>query len=92
MSSPLYSLLADRIENRNCNGYVVTETLLAKPLCSESIPLLLQRCPRCIETEAILLLTVAWETCLVNPLQHSGFQTARHNNNNNKLCVMKREV
>jgi hypothetical protein len=28
---------------------------------------------------AILLLIVAWETCLVNPLQHSGFQAARHN-------------
>jgi hypothetical protein len=37
MSFPLYSLLADRIENRNCKGSVVSETLLAKPLCSNSI-------------------------------------------------------
>jgi hypothetical protein len=83
MSSPLYSLLADRIENRNCKGSVVTETLPTHPLYSNCIPLLFYRCFRCIETGAILLLTadpiVAWKTCLVNPLQHSGFQAARHN-------------
>jgi hypothetical protein len=82
MSCPLYRLLADRIENRNCKGSVVMETLPTHPLYISYIPLLFLWCFRFIEVGAILLLTtapnVAGETCLANLLQRSGFEAARH--------------
>jgi hypothetical protein len=40
MSSPLYSLFADRIWNTFYKGYVVTEMLPTPPLYSSCIPLL----------------------------------------------------
>jgi hypothetical protein len=58
MSSPLCSLLTDRIENMSCKGSVVTETLPTNALYSSSIPTYCCRWGfRCMETGAILLLS-----------------------------------
>jgi hypothetical protein len=82
MSSPLYSLLADRIENMSYKGYIVTETLPTNVSYSNSIP------PIVVEgfplyrngsySVASADPNVVGETCLANPLQRSGFQAVRH--------------
>jgi hypothetical protein len=64
MSFLLYSLFADRIQERCYEGFIRRPTIC----CIETGAILL------LSTNV----NVVGETCLANPLQRSGFQAARH--------------